>query len=151
MMTAFSDDLDRIGRQQLVVAERSGDSARRLVVFESGLHVVTAVAAGLEAVDADDLLLVQPGCEGDLPVGALEFAFALRLARNEFEFLSGGGEKVGDHRHIGPGGRRLFLRRLRRIDRLGRAGINRRLGEHIVVDRTALGLRAWRCAHAVFG
>jgi hypothetical protein len=67
MMTAFGDDLDRIGRQQLVVAERGGDGARRLVVFEPGLHVVTAVAAGLEAVDADDLFFVQAGRSATCP------------------------------------------------------------------------------------
>ena len=150
MMTAFGDDLDRIGRQQLVVAERGGDSARRLVVFEPGLHVVTAVAAGLEAVDADDLFFVQAGREGNLPVGALEFTFALRPARNEFEFLSGGGKKIGDHRHVGPGGRRLLLRRLRRIDRFGRAGINRRLGEHIIVERQRFLARALGDALAPF-
>jgi hypothetical protein len=71
------------------------------------------------------LLLVEPGRECDLAVGALELVLALRLARNEFELLTGGGEKIGDHRNVRPAGRRLLFRCLGRIDRLGRAGIDR--------------------------
>jgi hypothetical protein len=67
-------------------------------------------------------------------VSALEFAFALRRSWNELEFLLCRGEKIRHHRHISHARRRLFIR-LRGIARFRRPGINRRLGEHVVVDR----------------
>src|ERR1700722_4264279 len=145
MRAALGDDLNRIRRQQLIVTERCGDRAPGLVAFGAGLHVVAAVATRLKAVDADDLLLPESGRERNLRVGALEFAFALRLARDEFEFLLGGGEKVGHPRDIGSAGSRLLVRRPRRIDRLGRTAINRRLGEDIVLERKRLLTGALGC------
>ena len=82
----LGDDLDGIRRQQLVVAKRRGDGARPLAVFKPGLDVVIAVAAGLEAVDAHDLLFCQPGRQRDPGVGAFELAVVFRPARRKFEF-----------------------------------------------------------------
>src|SRR5262249_6431563 len=82
------------------------------------------------------------GCERDLGVSTLEFAFALRLAGQELEFRLGGGKKIGDHRHVRAGGFRFLLRSLRRIERLWRPAIKRRLGEHIIVERQRLPTRA---------
>src|SRR4029077_21200408 len=55
LVALFRQDFHRIGRQQLVVAERGGDGPTMLVVFEPGLDVVTAVSGRLEAVNPDDL------------------------------------------------------------------------------------------------
>src|SRR5580698_8938303 len=46
------DQLDAVGGEQLVVAERRRYRACVRIVFEPGLDVVQAVAARLEAVDA---------------------------------------------------------------------------------------------------
>jgi len=61
LIAALGNDFDGVRRQQLVVAQRRRDRARPLVVFKPRLHVVVAVAAGLEAIDAHDLLFGQPG------------------------------------------------------------------------------------------
>ena len=93
LIAAFGDNLDGIRGQQLVVAERRGDRAGGLVVFEPGLNVVFAVAPGLEAINADNLPLRQAGCQRDLGIGAFELAFALGPPGNEFEFLLRGRRK----------------------------------------------------------
>src|SRR6202167_3412055 len=82
----FGDDLDRVGRKQLIVAERGRDRARLLVVFESSLHVVAAVAASFEAVDPHDLIPGQAGRKRRPGISVLELAFAARQVRNEFKF-----------------------------------------------------------------
>jgi hypothetical protein len=71
LIAAFGDDLDGVGRQQLIVAQRRRDRARPLIVFKPRLHVVIAVAADLEAVDAHDLFFGQSGRRGDPGVSAL--------------------------------------------------------------------------------
>ena len=143
LIAAFGDDLDGVGRQQLIVAQRRRDRARPLIVFKPRLHVVIAVAAGLEAVDTHDLLFGQPGRQGDAGVSAFEFALALRLKWSKLELALGGCEKVGHHRHVRRGRRRLFLR-LRRIARFRRAAIDRRLRQHIIVERDLFTARAFR-------
>src|SRR4029077_11224528 len=88
LVALFREDFYRIGRQQLIVAERGGDGATMFVVFEPGLDVVTAVSGGLEAVDPDDLVARQTRGKRDLGIAALELGLALRKPWDEFEFLA---------------------------------------------------------------
>ena len=110
-----------------------------LVVFEPGLDVVSAVSGRLEAVNPDDLLSRQTCCKRHLGIAALELSLALRKSRDEFEFLARGGDEVGDHRYIDPRRRDFGLERMLR---LRRAGIDRRLCEHIIGHRNGLAPRA---------
>src|SRR5262245_66116852 len=72
LMPLLRQQLDAVGGQELVVAERGGNRPRiRSGIFQPRLHVVLAVAAGLERVDADRLLAREPGRGRDLGVGAL--------------------------------------------------------------------------------
>ena len=102
MGTVFGNDLDGIGRQQLIVAKRCGNGAGVRIIFAAGLDVVAAVAGRLEAVNTHDLISGQPGGQGHTGVSALELIVALRPLRREFEFAFRRGKKVGDHRHIDP-------------------------------------------------
>src|ERR1700691_6806022 len=131
LVALFGNDLDRVGRKKLIVAERGSDRARFLVVLESSLHIVAAVAASFEAVDAHNLIPGKPGRERRPGISVLEFAFAARQARNEFKFALRRRKKIGYHRYI----RRRILLRLERIARPGRTGINRGLGEHVIVEQ----------------
>ena len=133
----------RIGRQQLIVAERGGDGAGVRIIFAAGLDVVAAVAGRFEAVNAHDLISGQPGGQRHASVSAFELIVALRPLRREFEFAFRRGKKVGDHRYIDPLRRRF---RLERIARLWRPAIDRRLREHIVVDRQRFAVRAFGVA-----
>jgi hypothetical protein len=63
--------------------------------------------------------------------------------RREFEFALRRGKKIGDHRHIDSLRRRF---RLERIARLRRPAIDRRLIEHIVVNRKRFAVRAFGVA-----
>src|SRR6516162_10674906 len=95
LVAVLGQDFYRIGRQQLVVAERGGDGATVLVVFETGLDVVISVSSCLETVNPNDLITRQAGGERNFGIGMLEFALALRKSRREFEFLARRGNKVG--------------------------------------------------------
>jgi hypothetical protein len=101
------------------------------------LHVVAAIAAGLEGVDAHDLRLSEPGRQGGLCIGALVFHLGLRALRREIEMLRRQSQEIGDHRHVFARRPRRRTRR-RRIDRLRRARIDRRLGQHIVFEHDGL-------------
>ena len=101
--------------------------------LKPSLGVVAAAAAGLEGIDADDLLARQAGRARRAGINALELEIARRALRHEAILLGGGLQKIGDHRD-----RRSFAR-LRagrqRIDRPRRPGIARRLGEHVIGER----------------
>ena len=78
----LGEQFDAVGGEQLVVADRGGDRARaRPRCAQSRLHVVIAVAAGLERIDPHRLLARQPGCRRDAGIGALELDFAGRPLR----------------------------------------------------------------------
>src|ERR1700733_11895364 len=51
LRSLFGDDLDRVGGEQLVIAERGGDRAAMFIVFEARFDVVAAVASRFEAVN----------------------------------------------------------------------------------------------------
>ena len=142
----LGQDRDRIGAEQLVVADGGRDRARP-GRRHARLHVIGAVAAGLEGVDADNLIARQAGGGRSLGIGALEVELAWRALRHEAVLLGGGFQEIGDQRD-----RRLFAR-LRSgrgwIDRPRRPRIERRLGEHVVgeLDRR-YGRGAWHCARA---
>ena len=122
-------DFHRIGRQQLVVAERGGDGATVLVIFEPGFDVVTAVSGRFKAVNPHDLVPRQAGGKRRYGVSALKLGLALRKARDEFELLARRCDKIGDHRHIDRSRRNFGLER---IARFRRTGIDRRLRQHII-------------------
>jgi hypothetical protein len=66
-LALLGDDLDAVGVQQLIVAERGRDRAgSRPILFETGLGIVFAVAADLEGVDPNRLLSRKSGRTGDL-------------------------------------------------------------------------------------
>ena len=143
MAAVFRNDLNGIGRQQLIVAERGGDGASMRIIFAAGLDVVVAVAGCFEAVNAHDLISGQPGRQRHAGVSALELVVALRPLRRELEFAFRRGKKVGDHRHIDPLRRRFGLER---IARLWWPAIDRWLNEHVVVDRKRFAVRAFGVA-----
>jgi len=129
----FGQHRHRIGRQHLVVADRRRDRLRPRR-RDAGLRIVGAVAAGLEGIDADDLLARQARGERDARIGALEFEIARRLIRHEAELGLRVAEEIGDHRDR----RRLARFRSGRrigIDRARRAGIDRRLLQHVVLEQ----------------
>src|SRR4029077_2584750 len=72
LVSPLGQELDRVGVEKWVIAHRGRDGASAGRVFQAGLGVIGPVAAGLEHVDANDLLLRKAGCEGKFGVGALE-------------------------------------------------------------------------------
>ena len=58
-------------------------------VFEPCLHVVGAVAAGLESVDLDALVLAETGSQSYFSVRLLIVAFSLELLRIKVELPFG--------------------------------------------------------------
>ena len=126
---------DAVGAQELIVADGRRDRPRaRPRMRQSGLHVVGAVAAGLEGIDANDLILGQAGGRRDLRVGALECDLALRPLRHEAELLGGRLEKIGHHRNVGLARLGRVGIGCGRIDRPRRPLVDRRLGQHVVVE-----------------
>ena len=59
-MALLGEQLDAVGGQQLVVADRGRDRALA-AMRKARLHVMIAVAAGLERIDPHRLLARQPG------------------------------------------------------------------------------------------
>ena len=100
------------------------------------LHGVIAAAAGLERIDPYRLLARQPGSRRDTGIGAFELNLACGLLRRPLEILARRLQEIADHwnRLVLP--RRPCFRRLRfGIHRPLRPGIDRRLREHVVVER----------------
>ena len=97
----------------MIIAERGGDGAAVLIVFESRLDVVIAVSGRLETVNSHDLVFGQSGRSGSFGIGAFELTVILRQSRAELELLLRGGKKIGDDRHIDRMRRRLRLDGLR--------------------------------------
>jgi len=84
----------------LFVADRGRDGARtRPRGAQSRLHVVIAVAAGLERIDPHRLLPRQPRRRRDPRIGALELDFLGRPLRRKLEIRGGGLQEIGDHRN----------------------------------------------------
>ena len=137
IVALFRHQLDAVGGEQLIVAERGRDRVRaRTRTLKSGLHVVGAVAARrLGSVDPDRQFPGQAGRRGDFRISALVFDLALRPLRHELVLHECSAQKIGDDRDA------CFLREWllfgwrRRIDRLFRSGIDRRLGQHVVVEQ----------------
>ncbi|MBA7475914.1 hypothetical protein ES707_11289 [subsurface metagenome] len=124
---------DAVGREQLVVADRRRDRPRARAAI-ARLHVVVAVAAGLEGIDPHRLLLGQAGRGGDARIGAFEIDLVGGPLRRELEVVRRGLNQIRHHRDRlarWPFGRR-------RIDRPLRPGIDRWLGQHVVVERDLL-------------
>ncbi len=78
LIALFGDDLDGVGRKELIIAKRRRDRAGFFVVFKSGLHIVAAVAAGFEAIDAHNLVPGEPGRQRRPGISALKLAFTVR-------------------------------------------------------------------------
>jgi len=133
----FGQKVDSVGGEQLVVAKCGGNRAAA-GAFQPGLHIVFAIAAGFEAVDADRLILCQAKARRNLGIGALVFDFGRGLARRELEVLLRIGEEIRNHRKRLAWCRRR--RRRRRIDRLWRAAVNRRLGQHVIFGNDGLAV-----------
>ena len=107
---AVLDELaDRVGVQQLRVAERGGYGAALLGDgVEARLHVVGALSAGLERVDAHHLVLAEADGERLARVAALEVAFG---GRRRLEGVDGLGvvQEVRNGRQRRHGRGRLHL------------------------------------------
>src|SRR5713226_6207804 len=96
----LGEQLDAVSGEQLVVADRGRDRARaRPRSAQPRLHVVIAVAAGLERIHPHRLLAGQPGRRSHPGIGALEVDFAGGSLRRELEMLAGGFQEVGDERN----------------------------------------------------
>ena len=134
----FGQQFDAVGGEQLVVADRGRDRAgARPRGAQARLHVVIAGAAGLERIDPHRLLARQARGQRVAGIGALELDFGGRPLRRELELLGGGFQEIGDHRNRLALARRLLFLRLR-IDRPLRPAIDRRLRQHIIVERNGL-------------
>src|SRR5258708_25401204 len=83
----FGHKLNRVGVEELVIAERRRYGASTGRVFEASLGIVSPVAAGLKHVDANNVLLGEAGVERQLRVGPLELQFAARPLRRKAEML----------------------------------------------------------------
>src|SRR5262249_39252258 len=95
------------------------------------------VAAGLERVNANNLLACETGRECKFCVGPLEFHFAARPLRHKTEILLRGFEEIRNDRNVFPWwnrglGRALLSGSWRRRGR-GRTRITWRLRQHIIV------------------
>ena len=134
----FGQQFDAVGGEQLVVADRGRDRAgARPRGAQARLHVVIAVAAGLERIDPHRLLARQAGGQRVAGIGALEVDFGGRPLRHELEMLGGGFQEIGDHRQRLALARRLLFLRLR-INRPLRTAVDRRLRQHVIVQRNGL-------------
>src|SRR6185437_11990537 len=134
----FGDQFNAVGGEKLVVADRGGNGARA-AMLDAGLHVIISGAACLERIDPHRLLARQSGGRRDASISALELEFAGRTLWRELELLLGGLQQVGDDGNgLVRWTRWHGLRR--RIDRPLRAGIDWRLGQHIVlgIDRLVI-------------
>ena len=137
LISLLRQELDAVGGQQLVVAERGGNRLRpRSRVFQSRLHIVLAVAAGFERVDPNSLFPGNASSGSNPGVSAFILDLALRLLRNKSEFSRRRLQQVGDDGHVFP--RRRLLHRCVRIDRSWRSCIDRRLRQDVVVDPEVL-------------
>jgi hypothetical protein len=131
----LGDQLDGVGGQQLIIADRGGNGARA-AMLDTRLHIVIAGAAGLERIDPHRLLAGETGRRGDAGIGALELDFAGRPLRRELEMLQGGLHQIGDDRNGLVQARRMLGFGLRRrVDRPLRPAIDRRLGQDIIIER----------------
>ncbi len=130
-----------VGGQKLVIAKRGRDRARpRLVENQPRLRIKFAITACLETVDPYRLLACDSGRGRDLRIGTLEVDFVGPL-RHEAKMLLGAAQKIRDHRKLGLVLGLIFLLH-RRITRTGRAGIDRRLFQHIVGQHHGLAVAA---------
>ena len=97
-----------------------------------------AGAAGFERIDAHRLLARQPRGERVAGIGALELDFRRRTLWRELELFGCGLQEIPDDRN------RLALPRLRWfgrwIDRPLRPCVERRMGQHIIVERDGLAI-----------
>src|SRR5262245_13558473 len=72
---------EAVGGEQLVVAKGRRTRTALVILVQAGLQVVSAVAVGLEGVDPDDHLPVQPRSLRGSNIGALEIQIAVWLLR----------------------------------------------------------------------
>ena len=70
------------------------------------MRVVGPIAAGLENIDADNLVARQPGRERGLCIGSLDIEVGCRPVWNEAELLGGILEKIRDDGNLRPFWRR---------------------------------------------
>ncbi len=149
-MAALGEQRDGIGAEQLIVTHRGRDcvraGSRRL---EAGLRVVETLAAGLEGVDADDLLARQPGGARGRRIGALEFGVA-GLLRHKTPMFARGLQEVGGNWNFGPRRDRRPRRRRQRTERPRRSRIDWRLGEYVVGKRDGFMVAALGIAQFAF-
>ncbi len=135
MVATLGQQFHRVGGQQLIVADRRRDRAaagapRR----EARLHIIVAVAAGLERIDPDDLVPGQPFRGRRSHIGSLEFDLRGRALRRELEMLRGGLDEIRRHRNVFRRTRSLVRLRFGfRIHRPLRASVDRRLLQHIII------------------
>ena len=150
-MALLGEQFDAVGGEQLVVADRGRDRARaRPRGAQSRLHVVIAVAAGLERIDPHRLLARQPRRRGDAGIGALELDLAGGPLRRELEMLRRGLQEIGDHRN-GFALARLFFRLAAPAKGSPDASARCRPAAASARShraRSAGGRAAWRCGRA---
>ena len=141
LIAVAGEQAHAVGGEELVVADGGRDRARvRPRMRQARLHVIGAVAAGLERIDPHDLFAGQARCLRLAGIGALEFEIVGRPLRREAIVIGGGFQEIGDDRD----------RRARRLGGIGlvlilrarRAAIDRRLRQHIVVDADRLAVAA---------
>ena len=125
----------------------AGEIARGLVGDDARLHVVGAVAAGLEGIDADDLFARQAGGGRGLGIGALEVEFARRALRHEAVLF--GGRLAENRRSPGSAAFRSARAGRGRIDRPRRPAYRAAAGRaHSRRVRSGHARGAWHCARA---
>jgi hypothetical protein len=84
----FCQEPDTVGREQLIVTQGGADSLRAWCrLLQACLDIVSAVAARLERIDANHLLLGQAGHRGKPRIGPLVFHLILRPLRRKVKML----------------------------------------------------------------
>ena len=149
-MAALGEQRDGIGAEQLIVTDRGRDCVRAWPRrLEAGLRVVETLAAGLEGVDADDLLARQPGGARGRRIGAFEFG-SLACSGTKPQCSLRGLQEVGGNWNFGPRRDRRPRRRRQRTERPRRSRIDWRLGEYVVGKRDGFMVAALGIAQFAF-
>ena len=125
----------RVGDQQLIVAERRRQGfCAGARVQQAGLQIISTAAAGLERIKAHRKIARHPFSGDRLRVGAVESLSLARWGVNSKYFCADASISgiVGTY-FISAARRRLVRRR--RINRPRRPIVDRRLRQHVVIER----------------
>src|SRR5690242_8056319 len=95
-IAVFGKERDRVCTEQLIVADgRRNRAGARPIGNKAGLRVISAVAAGLECVDTDDLITGQSCGERGPRIGALEVEIIRWTVWHEAELRGSVFEEIG--------------------------------------------------------